>query len=98
MTVTSFLLAADTTKYVTAGWTYPNNGFQFVVNIKCSVAALAFDAGPVDFSSTEQLANVASAAFTASEPNNPCGYPITYSYSTLPSWVTYDTGARTFTI
>ena len=27
-----------------------------------------------------------------------CGYPFTYSYSTLPSWVTYDSGTQTFKI
>jgi len=95
VTVTSDLLAADKTNYVAAGWTYPNkNGFNFIVNIKCNVVALAFAAGPVNFSSTEKSSNVASAVFTASETTNACGYPLTYSYSVLPSWVTYDTTTR----
>jgi hypothetical protein len=89
--VTSSLASADDTNYVAAGWTYPNkNGFSFIVNIKCSVVDLTFAAGPVDINSTELMANVASAAFTASETTNSCGYPITYSYSDLPTWITYN--------
>jgi hypothetical protein len=95
VTVTSNLLAADNTNYAAAGWTYPNkNGFNFIVNIKCNVVALAFATGPVNFSSTEKSANVASAVFTASETTNACGYPLAYSNSDIPSWVTFDTTTR----
>ena len=68
MTVTSSLTSVDNTNYVAAGWTYPNkNGFSFIVNIKCAVVAFTFADGPEDITSSELMANVASAAFTASE-------------------------------
>ena len=103
MTVTTLLLTADSANYAAAGWTYPNkNGFNFIVNIKCTVVALAFAAGPVDITSTELRANLASDAFTATETpiSTSCGYTITYSYSILPSstWVTFSASTNKFTI
>jgi hypothetical protein len=103
VTVTSSLMSTDSTKYVAAGWTYPDkNGFNFIVNIKCAVVAFAFTTEPVDITSTELKANVASATFTASETpsSTSCDYPITYSHNIVPSsvWVTYDTTTRIFTI
>lgn len=90
--------SADNANYVAAGWTYPNNGFNFIVNIKCSVVAFAFTSIPVDITSTELRPDVTSAIFAAAETTNSCNYPITYAYSTLPSWVTYDSGTQTFKI
>ena len=100
MTVTSSLNSADNANYVAAGWTYPNNGFNFIVNIKCSVVAFAFTFIPLDITSTELRPDVTSAIFAAEETpsSTSCGYLVIYAYSTLPSWVTYDSGTQTFKI
>ena len=52
---------------------------------------------PVDITSTELKTDVTSASFATTE-NTSCGYPVTYAYSSLPSWVTYDSSTHTFKI
>jgi hypothetical protein len=67
VTVNTNLTSADNSKYLAQGWTYPQNGFRFIVDIKCNVVAFAFKNSPVDITSTELRADVTSASFTASE-------------------------------
>lgn len=96
----SFTITKTATLTLPAGMTAvtSTNNVPATLTVRCTVTGFQFSQNPVDFSSVETMSNQQSTAFDAAEVAPSCSYPVTYSYNSLPSWITYNTGTKKFTI